>query len=413
MGNHRVLYVSGSLGMGHVTRDLSIVSQLRTLRKDVDIIWLADNPVTDYLRSKGENALSDLEKLPKGSNDICEEMSKDYSLNLYPFWMEWYKTFPERAKIILAAAERENVDLIVGDEAFDLYCELQKHPKLKNKPFLLILDFIGAHQKDGIEKARNPLPLWFFNKWTADHIKQYYGKEGTLFIGEADDVVNEGLGSLLPNRRELAKKYVNCVGYSLCFRPEDLPSKEQLRKELGYGSERLILVTIGGTASGAPLLKRAAEAHTILKKGMPDLKTVLVGGPRLHEGYMKSGDGIQVECLVPDLYKHMAAADLVICSGGGTTTLELQAMNKPFIYFPFEDHFEQQVDVAYHLERDGVGKRMCYAKTTADDLAKAAMDILGKEVNYPKPRLEGAKLAAEQINNVLRKIEKGELKVAS
>jgi predicted glycosyltransferase len=218
---------------------------------------------------------------------------------------------------------------------------------------------------------------------------------------------------MLPNRREVARRYANCVGYSLGFDPAEIEDRVSLRSRLGYGPEPLILVTIGGTAAGAPLLRRAAEAYPLMRKRTPGLKMVVVNGPRVPLDYVPGGDGLTVKGLVPNLFEHLAAADLVITAGGGTTTLELQALNKPFIYFPLEDHFEQQVDVCYHLERDGVGRKMSYSKTDANQLSQAALEEMEKVVNYPKLRLDGAKLAAQHLGSVIAKVERGELRAGS
>lgn len=406
MGKHKILFVSGSLGLGHVTRDISIARELRRIDKDIELVWLADPPASTYLREAGEKVFPDLEGISKGTNEIAESFASNYTLCLNPMFMAWYKTFPERVKVINAVAERENVDLVLGDETYDLYCEYAKHSKLKTRPFLLILDFVGAYLN---EDERWGLAFYMFQRWTYNHMRRSYGKEGTLFIGEADDVPNDGLGFLLPRRREATKRYANCVGYSVNFNPMAVGRKEELRKKLGYGPEPLVLVTIGGTAAGAPLLKKAAEAFPIMKRTVPDLRMVLVMGPRVPMDFVKPVDGMMVKGMVPDLYEHMAASDLVISSGGGTTTSELQALNKPFLYFPLERHFEQQIDVSYHLERDKVGVRMSYNSTTPEKLASVALENLGKQVNYPRIRTDGAKRAAEHVSLVLKRIEKGEL----
>ncbi len=409
MTNQRILYISGSIGMGHVTRDLAIVRELRARRKDVEIVWLAEEPAISYLREKGEVVLSDLERLPEGATDISDAMAKDYTLNLYPLYMEWYKHFPERAKLINDVAEREKVDLIVGDETYDLFSEYTKHPKLRKKPFLLILDFVGGHLHDGYYKKS--FLLYMYNKWNRDYIHRSYGKEGTVFIGTADDVVDESLGFMLPSRRDVVRDKATCVGYILNFDPSTIPPKEEVRREFGFGPEPLVVVTVGGTAVGAPLLRKAADAYPLMKRERPDLKMILVGGPRVPTDYVKENDGLKVVGLVPDLYRLMSAADLVVTSGGGTTTLELQAMNKPFLYFPLEQHFEQQTDVCYHLMRDNIGVRMGYNQTTPELLAKEALANLGKEVSYPKLPLQGERLTAEHIVSILDRIAKGELKV--
>jgi predicted glycosyltransferase len=407
----KILFVSGCIGLGHATRDISIARELSKIKSDVEIVWLADSPATTYLRLAGANVLPDLEHMGKNANQLCDDLAKDYALNLYPWWLEWYKTFPERSRIQNEVAERENADLIVGDETYDLYIDYVRHPKDKKRPFLLILDFLGGHMNDGFAKKK--LPLYFFQRWSYNHMKKAHGKEGTVFIGEANDVIDEKLGFMLPSRRQAVKDFATCVGYSLDFDPRYLPGKKELREKLGYGPEPLVIITVGGTGAAAPLLQKAADAYPMMKAAIPDLRMVLVAGPRVPKEYVKAPDGIEVRGLVPDLYEHMAAADLTVTAGGGTTTVELQALNKPFIYFPLEEHFEQQIDVCYHLKRDHVGVNMAYSKTTPEMLAAAVRKNIGKTVTYPKLPLDGARKTAEYIAGLLKRIENGEFAKAS
>jgi predicted glycosyltransferase len=413
MGKQKMLFVSGSLGLGHVARDLAIAKELRAINKDVQIIWLADSPASDYIRKAGETVLPDLDKISRSSNDIADSHANDYELMLNPYFMDWYQTFPERVGIINAAAQREKVDMILGDETYDLYCTYASKKNLKIKPFLLILDFIGAY-KDATETKwpmKMRMAFYMFQRWTYKHMKNSYGKEGTIFIGETDDVPEDKLAFPMPNRREIVRRYGNSVGYILNFDPATVGAKEEMRRKLGYGPEPLVLVTVGGTAAGAPLLKKAAAAYPIMKKTVPELNMVLVNGPRVPIDYVKSSDGMKVLGMVPNLYQHMVASDLVISSGGGTTTVELQALNKPFLYFPLIKHFEQNIDVAYHLDRDKIGIKMAYDVTSPEMLASKSLEILGSQVSYPKIRTDGAKRAAEHVDMVLKRIERGEIKV--
>ena len=50
----RALYVSSPIGLGHARRDLAIVDELRGLRPDLDVHWLAQHPVTAMLADRGE-----------------------------------------------------------------------------------------------------------------------------------------------------------------------------------------------------------------------------------------------------------------------------------------------------------------------------------------------------------------------
>ncbi len=47
----KVLYISGSIGLGHVIKDLAIVNKLRTINKYVDITWIATNLANYVLAS--------------------------------------------------------------------------------------------------------------------------------------------------------------------------------------------------------------------------------------------------------------------------------------------------------------------------------------------------------------------------
>ena len=50
----RVLYVSSPIGLGHARRDLAIVDELRKLRPGLEVHWLAQHPVTELLKRRGE-----------------------------------------------------------------------------------------------------------------------------------------------------------------------------------------------------------------------------------------------------------------------------------------------------------------------------------------------------------------------
>ena len=51
--NKRILFISGSLGLGHVTRDIAIANEIRSLRDDVEIRWLAAHPTSHVLEENG------------------------------------------------------------------------------------------------------------------------------------------------------------------------------------------------------------------------------------------------------------------------------------------------------------------------------------------------------------------------
>ena len=60
------MYVSSSIGLGHASKDLAIVGELRRLAPGIEILWVAGRPASDVLRKAGENVL------PEGTRDTSQ-----------------------------------------------------------------------------------------------------------------------------------------------------------------------------------------------------------------------------------------------------------------------------------------------------------------------------------------------------
>ena len=128
---------------------------------------------------------------------------------------------------------------------------------------------------------------------------------------------------------------------------------------------------------------------------------ILVAGPRISSNDLNTSEGIILKEYVPQLYEYLAACDLAIVQGGSTTTLELVALKKPFIYFPVEGHFEQQLHVAPRLERFNAGLKMQFSKTTPAILAEKIISNIHKQVNYPSIPFDGAKNTVKILREII------------
>jgi UDP-N-acetylglucosamine:LPS N-acetylglucosamine transferase len=87
--------------------------------------------------------------------------------------------------------------------------------------------------------------------------------------------------------------------------------------------------------------------------------------------------------------------------GGGTTTIELTALRRPFIFVPLENQFDQQIYIADRLARQSAGIKMRYYEITPESLADVIKKNIGKEVTWAPIRTEGAQTAAKLINQIL------------
>jgi UDP-N-acetylglucosamine:LPS N-acetylglucosamine transferase len=399
-----LLFISGSIGLGHIGRDLEIVRELRKLDPQIQISWLAQDPASRILLEQGEKLLSESAQLAK-ENEELEKSTKGYDANLTKTIMNMRKAWGENVNLVGDLVNREKFDLVIGDETYDLIIDRVENKNFQRYPFIMIYDFIGV---DSV--THNPIDIiatYLINRlWAKGLVADPPLSNRNLFIGEKEDISDRKFGFLLPNRREAAQKSVDFVGYIVKFDPKQYMDKASMRQQLGYGKGKLIVCSIGGTSAGSELMNLCAKAFSIIQKDEPDVQMVLVGGPR-YLPVTAPVTGLEVKGYVPDLFKHFAAADLCIVTGGGTTTLELIALQKPFLYFPLSSHFEQLVDVSERCQRFNAGVRMTFEKTTPQDLAKTVLANLNSQPKYSTFRISGAQNAAQIINHEIERVGSG------
>jgi UDP:flavonoid glycosyltransferase YjiC (YdhE family) len=128
---------------------------------------------------------------------------------------------------------------------------------------------------------------------------------------------------------------------------------------------------------------------------------VVVAGPRIDPASLPSVDGLDVRQYVHDLHRHLAACDLAIVQGGLTTTMELTANRRPFLYFPLGHHFEQNLHVRHRLARYRAGRRMDFMRDGPEQIAHAIAEHVGSEVAYLPVQTDGAARAAALIPDLL------------
>jgi UDP-N-acetylglucosamine:LPS N-acetylglucosamine transferase len=400
MPTKKILYVSGSIGLGHVTRDLTIAGQLRKQCPEVELSWLAAHPATLLLNEAGEKLLPEADIYANDSIP-AENAAKGFGMNVLKYASNTRREWAHNVKIFKQITSKEQFDVVIGDETYEIGIGLSMKLVRLEAPFVMIYDFLGLDSvtKNPIEK----LGVYTWNRiWAKCDRKLLSGQKNLgLFAGELEDIPDKGLGFLLPDRRDHARKYYKFTGYILPFNPAEYTDKSRIRTKLGYGPEPLVVCSIGGTSIGKDLLELCGQAYPIIKQKIPDLRMVLICGPRLAVEYLEAPKAVEVRGYVRALYEHLAASNLAIVQGGGTTTLELTALRKPFLYFPLANHCEQQIHVAERLARHQAGVKMVYSETTPEILAEKVIANLGKEVNYPPIPVDGAQKAAQLISQLL------------
>ena len=95
------------------------------------------------------------------------------------------------------------------------------------------------------------------------------------------------------------------------------PTASALRAELGYGAdEQVCIVTVGGSGVGADLLRRVIAALPGGQAAVPDLRMIVVAGPRIDPASLPEHDGLEVRAYVHDLYRTSPPATSRSCRAG-------------------------------------------------------------------------------------------------
>jgi pimeloyl-ACP methyl ester carboxylesterase/predicted glycosyltransferase len=400
-GRKRALYISSPIGLGHAQRDVAIARELRNLVDGLEIDWLAQNPVTRVLEGEGERIHPGSKHLANESRHI-ESESAEHDLHCFQAWRRMDEILINNFMVFHDVAREERYDLWIGDEAWELDYYLHENPREKRARYAWLTDFVGwLPMPDGGEHEAHLTAD--YNAEMVEHIDSHPTlRDRAIFVGNPDDIVDERLGPQLPMIRDWTERNFEFAGYVTGFDPRGLGDRDQLRNDLGYRPhEKVCIVSVGGSGVGAHLLRRVIASFDDAKRLVPELRMIVVAGPRIDPESLPQPDGLEVVTYVHNLYRHLAACDLAVVQGGLTTAMELTATRRPFLYFPLRHHFEQNMHVAHRLDRYGAGRRMDFDETGADAIAVAIAEEIARPVTYREVETDGARRAAESLAELL------------
>jgi UDP-N-acetylglucosamine:LPS N-acetylglucosamine transferase len=143
------------------------------------------------------------------------------------------------------------------------------------------------------------------------------------------------------------------------------------------------------------------DAYPQIHEAFPELHVVVVTGPRIDPRALPTAVGLEVRAFVADLWRHLAVCDIAIVQGGLTTTMELAANRRPFIYVPLRNHFEQQIHVRHRLDRYRAGRYADYDDLRPDALVALLSEELERPVRSLPVTQGGAARAAARIAELL------------
>jgi len=393
----RALYISSPIGLGHAQRDAAIADELRMLHPDLEIDWLAQHPVTKVLAARGERIHPASAYLASESGHI-ESESAGHDLHCFQAIRRMDEILLANFMVFHDLVREEDYDLWIGDEAWELDYYLHANPEQKRAAYAWLTDFVGWLPMPGADE-REAFLTADYNAEMIEHIARFPRvRDRAIFVGDPGDIVPDAFGPGLPLIRDWTKRHYDFAGYITGFDPRQLAD----RQALGYrDNERVCIVTVGGSGVGGHLLRRVIAAYPEAKDRVPDLRMIVVTGPRIDPASLPAHDGLEIRPYVHELYRHLATCDLAVVQGGLTTTMELTASRRPFLYFPLGHHFEQNLHVRHRLDRYRAGRCMDYDSAGPAGIAAAIASEIGREVDYRPVPTDGAARAAALLADLL------------
>src|SRR4051794_3502933 len=397
----KVLYLSSPIGLGHARRDLAIARALRARRPDVRVDWLTQDPVTRFLAGAGERVHPASAFLANESAHLTSE-AHEHTLHAFQAIRRMDEILVANFSVFQDVVDEGDYDLVVGDEAWDVDHFWHENPELKRSAYAWVTDFVGwlPMPSGGDHEAALTAD---YNAEMIEHVERFRRvRDLALFVGDAEDVVPDSFGPGLPAIRDWTREHYDFTGYVSGFDPAGLGDRAELRRRLGHPQDApLVVATVGGSGVGQTLLHTVLEAFPRARKEVDDLRMLVVCGPRIDGADLPRPEGVEIRGYVDDLPAQLAACDVAVVQGGLTTTMELVACRRPFVYVPLGEHFEQQRHVRHRLERHRAGRCVDAEALDAESLAHALTAELESPVDYLPIPTGAADRAASLLADLL------------
>src|SRR5258708_14287822 len=180
------------------------------------------------------------------------------------------------------AVEQGDYDLVVADEAWDIEHYRHEQPELKKAKLAWLTDFVGyVPMPSGGE--HEAFLTADYNAEMIEHIERHPGvRDRAIFVGGPEDIVPLSFGKDLPAMRDWVPRHFDFAGYIIGEHPQAFGGRAELRQSLGYRpGQRVCILTAGGSAVGAHLIKPILQRYPFARASLPELRIISVACPRI------------------------------------------------------------------------------------------------------------------------------------
>ena len=353
----RAYFSPCGIGLGHVGRCILIAKRLQK-KRNAEVMFSTYREGVHYVRRERfrfvEAPPIGFQVKPDGAIDF-----RQTAINPGPFLASF--TLIRQVNAEIKFIEEFAPDVVVSDSRASSLLAA----KILQIPRICILNqfqVIIPRRKRFLRLAR------FADSATLTIIGKIWTDGNAVLIPDYPQPYTVSMGNLsVPNSY---RRKIRLIGPILPTCPEDLPSKEEIRKRLQIPVDKLtIFVPISGPSTERTFLTRMLRKilpefpksyEIILSLGYPNAKT-----EPIHQG------NLRIYKWVPNRFDYLKACDLVVSRSGHGTVTQCMYYGKPMILIPTPNHTEQlnnakqtkDLGVAQILRQEDLSKQELLNKT--------------------------------------------------
>jgi len=377
------------LGLGHIARCEPIARRL--IEKGATIVFSTYLDGLQYAERKGFRTVETIpisfKVRPDGSVDFKKTASSSgFSLGVRRFLKQLVKEIRNIASF--------RPDVIISDSRASSIVAA----KLLGVPTILLLNQFK------VEIVRRPTSVkmslfdrlfffianvfWIFVRTLLEGV---WALSDLILIPDFPMPYTISLGNLAIPRKY--QNRVRLIGPITEVKPDQLPSKDEIRKKLGFNSNRhLVYAAVSG-----PRVERRYLANRlleVLRDLHSDYQMVLSKGEPASETYPKKYGVVTVYDWIDDLtqFELLKACDLLVCRAGHGTITKALTYSKPLVLIPIPDQTEQYGN-ANRAVRLRVAEVVMQNELNKENLFKAFERMLNSDI-YEKRARQVADISA-------------------
>ena len=218
----------------------------------------------------------------------------------------------------------------------------------------------------------NELTLNFSDLYPEEKTVEYLENGLKRFVKDVCNLCKVIMIPDIPGSTEIPPKLNELVVHTGPFlkeEPQKMPSKEILRKELGFeSSESIVLVTVGGSDFGIELLKLMCDASAIIDCD----RIIIVTGPQIEADFIPESNRIVKKKFLDNMMEWMKISDVIVSLAGHTTIMEVMSLGIPNIIVPIDNHPEQFKNTVNIVK---------YGISIVEDIKKLGPEEIAADIN--------------------------------